>query len=120
MVVVVVVLVVLPLTASCVQLRVHHNNVSNPLEPNADGIDIDATQDALIEDNYFNVGDDALCVKSGIDWFGRQYARPAKNIMFRRNTIGSEMSGGVVRCWPGAATVCECADLPALPCCSPT
>eukprot|EP01045_Picozoa_sp_COSAG04_P042333 COSAG04_NODE_13322_length_611_cov_0.783203_1_plen_35_part_10 len=34
-------------------------NVTNPQEPNADGIDIDATQDALIEDNYFNVGDDA-------------------------------------------------------------
>ena len=89
--------------SSCTRLHVHHNNVSNPLEPNADGIDIDATQEALIEDNYFNVGDDALCVKSGIDFFGRQYARPAKDIMFRRNTIGtghgitigSEMSGGV-------------------------
>ena len=44
----------------------------------------DATQDALIEDNYFNVGDDALCVKSGIDYFGRQYGRPAANILFRR------------------------------------
>ena len=40
------------------------------------GIDIDSTQNALIEDNYFNVGDDALCVKSGIDYFGRKYAHP--------------------------------------------
>ena len=85
------------------RLHVHHMNVTNPDEPNADGLDIDSTQDALIEDNHFSVGDDALCVKSGIDWFGRQFARPAKNIMFRRNvigrghgiTIGSEMSGGV-------------------------
>ena len=59
-------------------------NVTNPQEPNADGIDIDATQDTLIEDNYFNVGDDALCGKSGIDFFGRQYGRPAANILFRR------------------------------------
>eukprot|EP01052_Picozoa_sp_SAG31_P016949 SAG31_NODE_1142_length_9696_cov_3.874232_3_plen_92_part_00 len=50
-----------------------------------------------------NVGDDALCVKSGYNWFGRQYGRPAKDILFRNNvigtghgiTIGSEMSGGV-------------------------
>jgi hypothetical protein len=89
--------------SSVTGLHVHHNNVSNPQEPNADGIDIDSTQDALIEDNYFNVGDDALCVKSGINYFGRRFARPAKNILFRRNiigtghgiTIGSETSGGV-------------------------
>ena len=89
--------------SSVTRLHVHHMNVTNPDEPNADGLDIDSTQDALIEDNHFDVGDDALCVKSGIDWFGRQYGRPAKNILFRRNTvgrghgitIGSEMSGGV-------------------------
>lgn len=81
----------------------HHLNVTNPLEPNADGIDIDASQNVLVEDNYFSVGDDALCVKSGIDYFGRSYGRPAKDIVFRNNvigtghgiTIGSEMSGGV-------------------------
>ena len=52
--------------SSVTRLHVHHLNVTNPLEPNADGIDIDSTQDALIEDNYFSVGDDALCVKSGM------------------------------------------------------
>ena len=49
--------------SACTRVRVHHMNVTNPLEPNADGIDIDSTQDALIEDNFFSVGDDALCVK---------------------------------------------------------
>lgn len=87
----------------CKNRHVHHLNVTNPLEPNADGIDIDASQNVLVEDNYFSVGDDALCVKSGIDYFGRSYGRPAKDIVFRNNvigtghgiTIGSEMSGGV-------------------------
>eukprot|EP00041_Stephanoeca_diplocostata_P013141 m.227352 g.227352 ORF g.227352 m.227352 type:complete len:435 (+) comp19235_c0_seq1:177-1481(+) len=89
--------------SSCTRVHVHDLRVLNPLEPNADGIDIDSSQDVLVEDNYFSVGDDALCVKSGIDYFGRTYGRPAKNILFRRNvigtghgiTIGSEMSGGV-------------------------
>lgn len=90
--------------SSCTRVYIHHLNVTNPLSaPNADGIDIDSSQDVLVEHNFFSVGDDALCVKSGIDWFGRTYGRPAKNIMFRNNrigtghgiTIGSEMSGGV-------------------------
>ena len=53
------------------------------------GIDIDSTQDALVEDNHLSVGDDALCVKSGVGYFGRAYGRPAKDILFRRNTIGA-------------------------------
>ena len=39
---------------------------------------------ALVEDNYFSVGDDALCVKSGIDYFGRRAALPARDIVFRQ------------------------------------
>eukprot|EP00935_MAST-01C_sp_MAST-1C-sp1_P002031 g2031.t1 len=89
--------------SSVTNLHVHHLNVLNPLEPNADGIDIDASQNVLVEDCYFSVGDDALCVKSGIDYFGRRYNRSARDIVFRRNvigtghgiTIGSETSGGV-------------------------
>ena len=85
-------------------LHVHHVNVSNPPhEPNADGIDIDACANVLVEDCHVAVADDALCVKSGIDWLGRRFGRTAENIMFRRCTIGSgegltigsEMSGGV-------------------------
>ena len=44
---------------------------------NADGIDIDACQGVLVEDSYFSVADDAICVKSGIDWFGRCYPFPS-------------------------------------------
>lgn len=60
-------------------------------------------KDALVQDNDIAVGDDALCVKSGIDWLGRHFGRPSRNILLQRNkigtghgiTIGSEMSAGV-------------------------
>eukprot|EP00039_Didymoeca_costata_P001511 m.53034 g.53034 ORF g.53034 m.53034 type:complete len:429 (+) comp10836_c1_seq2:109-1395(+) len=89
--------------SGCTTVHVHDLNVLNPIEPNADGIDVDASQEVLVENNYFSVGDDALCVKSGIDYFGRIVGRPSKNIIFRNNligtghgiTIGSETSGGV-------------------------
>ncbi len=90
--------------SSVTNLLVQRVRVLNPSDaPNSDGIDLDCVQNALVEDSYFDVGDDALCVKSGIDWFGRQYARPSKNIMFRNIivgsghgiSIGSESSGGV-------------------------
>ena len=65
--------------------------VQNPKRdaPNSDGIDLDCVQRALVEDSVFDVGDDALCVKSGINWFGRRYGRPSRDILFRNLTIGS-------------------------------
>eukprot|EP00051_Salpingoeca_urceolata_P020689 m.313611 g.313611 ORF g.313611 m.313611 type:complete len:427 (-) comp19664_c0_seq11:3147-4427(-) len=90
--------------SSVTRLWVHHVNVTNPHNaPNSDGIDVDSTQNAVIEDCYFDVGDDALCVKSGIDWFGRLYNRPSRDVVFRRIvvghghglSIGSEMSGSI-------------------------
>jgi polygalacturonase len=85
-------------------LHVHHvHSTNDPGGPNADGLDIDCVQGALVEDNYFDVDDDALCVKSGRDWDGRHFGRPARDILFRNNvigrghgiTVGSETSGGV-------------------------
>ena len=68
--------------------RVH---VQNPPRnaPNSDGIDLDCVQNALVEDSVFDVGDDALCVKSGIDWFGRRFGHPSRNLLFRNLSIGS-------------------------------
>ena len=57
-----------------------------------DGLDIDCVQNALIEENYFDVDDDALCVKSGRDWDGRQFGRPARDILFRNNVNGAMLS----------------------------
>ena len=70
-------------------LHVHHvHSVNEPGGPNADGLDIDCVQNALIEENYFDVDDDALCVKSGRDFDGREFGRPARDILFRNNIIG--------------------------------
>jgi hypothetical protein len=70
---------------------------------NTDGIDPDATQDMLVTDSYISVGDDAIAIKSGINWFGREFGRPSSNITFRNMrigtghgiSIGSEMSANV-------------------------
>ena len=86
--------------------RVHIFNVTI-LAPsnshNTDGLDVDCSQDVLLEDSYVSVGDDFVSVKSGIDWYGRTFGRPSKNVMIRNTivgtshgcSIGSEMSGGV-------------------------
>jgi len=85
-------------------LLVKNMHVINPSNaPNSDGIDLDCVRNAIVQDSIFSVGDDALCVKSGIDYFGRLYGRPSANILFRNITIGkghgisigSETSGGV-------------------------
>ena len=84
-------------------LRVRRINVTQPGGGNRDGIDIDSCSDVVVEDSFFASGDDTLCVKSGIDWFGQQYNRPSRDIIFRNITtgngygltIGSEVSGGV-------------------------
>jgi polygalacturonase len=42
-------------------VRVHNVLPSGKGGPNADGIGIGCSQDVLVETNYFDVGDDALC-----------------------------------------------------------
>ena len=56
----------------------------------------------LIERVHIAVGDDAIAIKSGLDWHGRRYGRPSRNVVVRdsvlasqRLAIGSEASGGV-------------------------
>merc|ERR1712194_315025 len=85
-------------------LHIRRINVTNPpRSENTDGIDLDCVENALVEESFVSVGDDALCVKSGKDYFGRVYGRPSRNIVFRNVTIGaghgvtvgSEMSAGI-------------------------
>lgn len=74
--------------------------------PNTDGINPDGCENMLIEYNHFNVGDDAIPIKSGLDEDGLRIDIPSKNIVVRHitakgehvyggMTIGSEVSGGI-------------------------
>lgn len=86
-------------------LTVRNINVKNPwYAQNGDGIDVESCQNVLIENSIFDVGDDALCMKSGRDAAGRARAMPTQKVIIRGCTvyashggfvIGSEMSGGV-------------------------
>ena len=71
---------------------------------NGDGIDIDACYGVYLHDSHFDVGDDAICIKSGKDEDGRRHGRACSNLLIENCTvyaghggfvIGSEMSGGV-------------------------
>ena len=79
--------------------RVHINNAG----PNGDGCDPESCNRVLIEDCFFNTGDDCIAIKSGRNRDGREHAMPSQNIIIRncemKNghggvVIGSEISGG--------------------------
>ena len=89
----------------CKDLTIRNINVRNPhYSANGDGIDIDACENVLLTGSTFDVGDDAICIKSGKDADGRRHARSCRNLVISGCTvyhghggfvIGSEMSGGV-------------------------
>lgn len=86
-------------------LIVRNVTVRNPwYSQNGDGIDIESCKNVLVENCNFDVGDDAICIKSGKDEDGRRRGVPCENLIIRNNivyhghggvTVGSEMSGGV-------------------------
>lgn len=88
----------------CENLTVKNIFVKNPwYAQNGDGIDVESCKNVLIENSVFDVGDDALCMKSGRDAEGRKRGMPTENVIIRGCTvysshggfvIGSEMSGG--------------------------
>jgi polygalacturonase len=72
--------------------------------PNNDGCDPESCTDVLIDNCFFDTGDDCIAIKSGRNADGRRIARPSANIIVRNCTmrdghggvtIGSEISGGV-------------------------
>jgi len=85
-------------------LTVRNITVKNPwYAQNGDGIDVESCKNVLIENSVFDVGDDALCIKSGRDAEGRKRGMPTQDVIIRGCTvysshggfvIGSEMSGG--------------------------
>jgi polygalacturonase len=75
----------------------------NSLGPNNDGCNPESSKNVLIENCYFNTGDDCIALKSGRNADGIEAATPSENIIVRdchmENghggvVIGSEISGG--------------------------
>ena len=89
----------------CKDLTVLDVTVRNPhYSANGDGIDIDACENVILAGSSFDVGDDAICIKSGKDADGRRHAKTCRNLIISDCTVyhghggfvvGSEMSGGV-------------------------
>jgi polygalacturonase len=89
----------------CEDLTVRNTTVKNPwFSQNGDGIDIESCKNSVVYDSNFDVGDDAICIKSGKDKEGRDRGVPTENLIIKNCvvyhghggvTVGSEMSGGV-------------------------
>jgi len=89
----------------CEDFTMRNTTVRNPwYSQNGDGIDIESCKNSIIHDSSFDVGDDAICIKSGKDKEGRDRGIPNENLIVKNCivyhghggvTVGSEMSGGV-------------------------
>jgi polygalacturonase len=92
-------------TWDCEQMTIRRIHVRNPWNAqNGDGLDLESCRDVLVEDSVFDVGDDAMCLKSGKNEAGRRLGKPTERIRIRGCkvlhahggfVVGSEMSGGV-------------------------
>ena len=88
----------------CEDLTVRNVTIRNPwYSQNGDGLDIESCSNVVVTGCSFDVGDDAMCIKSGRDEEGRKRAMPTQNVVIRDCrvyhghggfVIGSEMSGG--------------------------
>lgn len=89
----------------CENLTVRNIVVRNPwYSQNGDGIDIESCKNSVLYNSSFDVGDDAICIKSGKNKDGRERGMPNENLIVKNCivyhghggvTVGSEMSGGV-------------------------
>ena len=92
-----------PLMSENVTIR--NLTVRNPwYSQNGDGLDLESCKNVVIEKCHFDVGDDAICFKSGKDKDGRLRGMSTENVIVDNCVVyhghggfvvGSEMSGGV-------------------------
>lgn len=90
---------------SCEDITISNTKVFNPwYSQNGDALDLESCRNAVVINNTFDAGDDAICIKSGKDEDGRRRGEPCENVIVKYNTVlhghggfvvGSEMSGGV-------------------------
>ena len=89
----------------CEDLTIRNVTVRNPwYSQNGDGLDLEHCRNVILRGSRFDVGDDAICLKSGANERGRRIGAPTENVLVEDCivyhghggfTIGSEMSGGV-------------------------
>ena len=89
----------------CENVILRDLEVRNPwYSQNGDGVDVESCKNVLIEDCRFDVGDDAICMKSGKNEDGRRRGIPTENVYVKNCVVyhghggfvvGSEMSGGI-------------------------
>lgn len=78
----------------CTNVYIHHMRIEAPSCrnygcANTDGIDIDSSQNVLVEYNTLNVGDDHVTVLAGKR--RNIYIPPSRNVTVQHNTLGSGM-----------------------------
>jgi polygalacturonase len=87
----------------CENVTVRNLHISSH-GPNNDGCDPESCKDVLIDNCFFDTGDDCIAIKSGRNNDGRRINVPTENIIVRNCTmkdghggitVGSEISGGV-------------------------
>ncbi len=93
----------------CEDVTLDHVTIRNPwYAQNGDGLDLESCNRAVIKNSTFDVGDDAICIKSGKDKEGREWKMPCENVIIEGCTvlhghggfvIGSEMSSGARNIW---------------------
>ena len=89
----------------CENIILYRLNVRNPwYSQNGDGVDVESCKNVLIADSQFDVGDDAICMKSGKNEDGRRRGIATENVVVTGCTVfhghggfvvGSEMSGDI-------------------------
>jgi polygalacturonase len=87
----------------CTNVTVRGLTISS-FGPNTDGCDPESCTDVLIDNYFFNTGDDCIAIKLGRNADGRRLGMPSQNIVIRNCrmkgghggvTLGSEIYGGV-------------------------
>lgn len=89
----------------CENVILRNLTIKNPwYSQNGDGLDLESCKNAIVYNCNFDVGDDAICFKSGKNATGRRRGMPTENVIVKECVVyhghggfvvGSEMSGGV-------------------------